>query len=141
MIVWHITYITKNSKIITRDTNSMHPKFIIDIIITNLSSLTTETVCGWARPIFFYACYSMSRIWSLKLITTLLDHENLARKRNQKNQNPNPNLRRRLCGGARDLWLTRAAVRVCEDASAQMEVVGGAMINGRRRDGWLAEER
>ena len=25
----------ENSKIITRDTNSMHPKFIIDIIITN----------------------------------------------------------------------------------------------------------
>ena len=48
---------------------------------------------------------------------------------NQKNQNPNPNLRRRLCGGARDLWWTQAAVRVCEDASARMEVVGGAMIN------------
>ena len=46
-------------------------------------------------------CYSRSRIWKTKPIRTLLDHENLAKKRIEKTQNTNPNLQRRLCGGCK----------------------------------------
>ena len=76
---------------------------------------------------FFMPCYSRSRIWKTKPIRTLLDHENLAKKWIEKTQNANPNLRRRLYGGARDLWWMQAATRVGGDASTRMDVVGGVV--------------